>query len=159
MNEECDKKLAIKAKKYALQRLARCNQSTHEMTQALLRKGFSEDISSKIIADCQRLGYLNDQEWTEGFIRSKIAQNYGSHTILAKMKLKGVSKESGRLVLSELDLPEERLLRIQNLIQKKYRTQLLQGREDAIRRALFRRGFDPADIEEALRNVNSLTGN
>lgn len=57
------------ALQYAMRRLAMKSQPVAELQKQLDQKLVSQATSKRVIAECQRLGYLNDSDWLEHFTK------------------------------------------------------------------------------------------
>ncbi len=97
MDEQVDK-----AVEQALKFLKYSDRTIHEMKEKLRDKGFSDSVVEKAAGKLKRLGYLNDGQFAERWIRGKLrSQPMGRRLIVQKLRLKGIHPD----ILSEkLDL-------------------------------------------------------
>lgn len=145
-----------RAKSYALNRLAKQNQPSNQLEKSLRDRLVTEPTIAKIIADCQRLGYLNDEEWMESYIRSQQARHLGPERILLKLREKGISREQALAALDKQDDAELRAGRIRHLLTTRYRSRDLADYKERqkVIAALIRKGFSFSEvIEEVKRGV------
>lgn len=134
---------------YAYKRIALKNYSTFELKTLLDKKQVSEVNCQKIVEELVSKGYLNDDEWVDGFIRHQKRKLNGPRAILYKLKEKGCQDASAMQSLFDPEMQQEALLK---LLQKKY-SQI--NYEDKYERgkviaALMRKGFDLNSIRSAL---------
>jgi regulatory protein len=133
-----------RAFKFAINSLSKRAQLCHDLKKKLFLKGCTEDVVEKVIGDCQRLNFLNDDSYIESFIRSQILKKMGPKMILIKLYRKGIPSDKAHHFLKSFDSKEKQEERLQNLIETKYQKKDLKDyktREKTIA-ALMRKGFD-----------------
>lgn len=138
---------------YALKRLSVKSQPAIELRKKLKDRQVQDDIIDRIIEECQRLGYLNDEEWIQSFIRRQMARNLGPQAIEIKLRAKGICKEEYRNFLSALDNSELQEQRIHHLLETRYRSRDLtdiKSREKVIA-SLMRKGFSFHEIQNVIK--------
>lgn len=138
---------------YALKRLSMKTHSSAELKKNLVQRCVAEDTATKVIDECMRLGYLNDQVWMEGYVRGLLSKKLGPQAIIFKLRLKGVQEDVARGVLEQFDSGDAPKRRIEGLLQSKYRSKDLtdfKSREKVIA-SLMRKGFSFDDIREAMQ--------
>ena len=142
------------AKLYAYRRLAKKNQPSTELKQALVTRFVSEETASQIIQELRQKGYLNDEEWIETFVRYQLERRRGPRDIEMKLRSKGIPEELIEQVLKDLDNSEDRKERIRELIQKKYHEVDFSDfhQKQKVIAALSRRGYSVGEIHEVLRD-------
>jgi SOS response regulatory protein OraA/RecX len=111
------------ARKYAFRLLSMRNYHSGALLRKLAMKGFPEEICEKVLEDCKRLGFIQDDE----VILSYLRRGYGPRYIQYKLQL---SSAEVRRIISR-GMQKERVLSL----SKKW------PREKAIR-TLERKGFD-----------------
>lgn len=111
-----------------------------ELEQKLLLKKFSKEAIHQAVAECERLGFLNEEQENENLARRLQKKGYGSLLIAAKMREKGG--------VFNANLVEDPMTVIQKLLEKKYKNS---SREKVIA-SLCRRGFDYHTILDALNS-------
>ena len=133
------------ARAYTYRLLARRPYLTAELGKKLRAHCVSEPVISQMLADCQRLGYLNDDEYLEAFVRSKEAKGWGWRKIQQAIFQKGGRKMEGRFS------SDRENAQIKRWIAKKWPH--LDRKDRAMIRKIFssliRRGFS----EEGVRAV------
>ncbi len=112
------------ARRTAIRLLSMRNYHTEVLARKLEKKGCPKEICEQVIADCKRLGFLND----EHAVLRELRRGLGPRAIEFKLQL---DREEVRKWITR-DMQREK---IRELIPK------LGSREKAIR-ALQRRGFD-----------------
>lgn len=139
----------------ALRLLTRRDHSKYELAQKLKQRAFADNVIEKVLLECERLDYLNDDRTAQVFIAQLIRKGYGAKYIRAELKRKGLTGKriAGVLnaILSEAGEQEnaERVL-IKN-IKRFDREEDRQKRKAKIFRFLSARGFATQIIAELLQ--------
>jgi SOS response regulatory protein OraA/RecX len=107
-----------KGKKYAFRLLSMRNYHSRALFRKLESKGYSKEICEQVVAECKRLGFLQD----EGFVLQELRRGYGPRYIEWKWQLE---RGEARRVISR-EMQREQIARF--------------AKKGA--RALQRRGFD-----------------
>jgi len=142
-----------KAKKYTLDCLALRSYPSKQLEKLLERHLISTDTIQKILADCIRLGYLNDEAWMESFVRGQLARRISPQMIIFKLMQKGIPKKTAQeqvgLFSDQIQVSES----ITHLLKTKYKNKNLKDfkEKQKVFGALMRRGFSPEDIKQALQ--------
>ena len=95
------------ARKYALRLLSMRNYHSAVLRRKLEQKGFSDESSERVINDCKRMGFLNDDE----AILREFRRGYGPRYIefklrLGKEEVRGaITRQMQREKVRELKLP------------------------------------------------------
>lgn len=142
------------AKRRAYKRLAMRPYHSSEMRQFLAEKGASPSVIAQVVGELSRLGYLNDEEWVIGTIRSLTARKYGPKMIAYKLSLKGIQEEEFLPLLeSSENLQQEQ---IEALLSSKYKNRDFSSYKERqkIIAALVRKGFDFSEIFKALSSFS-----
>lgn len=140
---------------YVLKRLSMKPYLTAELEKRMEERLVSSETIQRVITECQRLGYLNDQEWLDSFVRRHLARNLGPMAILMKLRAKGISQTIAQQLLDKFDHGEGRKERIHHLLATRYRSRDLSDfhtREKVIA-SLIRKGFSFSDIKDAIREA------
>lgn len=97
---------------FALKLLGMYARSTKEMGDKLADKHFDMNICAKVLAELERMGYLNDAEYARTWMRHQL-ENRPCGSMLCRKKLheKGIPEEYINQAISEA-LPRERELDI-----------------------------------------------
>lgn len=140
-----------RAKSRALWYLDRQDHTEKALYQKLLRGGFPEKESAKVIARLCEVGLLDDNRYAENYAERLIESNISKREALQKMLLKGVPYELAKKVLTETEADEQ--TQIKNLIEKKYRNKLSGEKGwQKVYGALVRKGFSYDEVKKALNN-------
>ncbi|HSX10168.1 MAG TPA: RecX family transcriptional regulator [Chlamydiales bacterium] len=116
------------ARKIAFRLLSMRSYHSTKLLKKLEEKGFPKEVCEEVIAECKRLGFLQDDEWERSAILREFRKGYGPRYIEMKLRL---SREKVRGLISR----EMQRERIGQLVRR------LGSREKAMR-AVQRRGFD-----------------
>lgn len=141
-----------KAMKYSLDCLSRRSYPTAQLKNLLLRNFVSLETIEKILVECMRLGYLNDEEWIQRFIKGHLAKHEGSQKILMKLRSKGISSKIVEKYLTNLVDQTDVQKSIEHLLKTKYRKRDLSDfrEKQKVFAALVRKGFAFEAISECL---------
>lgn len=112
------------ARKKALWLLSRYQQHSEALLQKLIQKGCSKELAKLVIADCQRLGFLNDKE----VILRELKRGWGPRAIEYKLRLK--RGEVQKVITREMQ--KKRILELKDKL----------GEREKAYRTLLRKGFD-----------------
>ncbi len=133
------------AMKKALNILAYADNSEKQLTDKLLRAGFSREVAAQVTKEAVSLGYLNEQrQVADAVLREAKGKLHGPHRILRDLCVKGYRKadvsaairsltEEGELDFSEI---------FKTLLKKK---KVGEDDLDAIRKWRYTYGFDRSD--------------
>lgn len=141
------------AKRYLLSKLSQRSYHSAEVDNLLAKKMVSKDTIIRLLAECCRNGYIDDQEWIEQFIRTQHHKKRGPQWIEEKLRQKRIPLEEARFFLEESNSNDELQEQIIHLLQTRYRTRNLNDfreREKTIG-SLARRGYDPYLVREILK--------
>lgn len=139
------------AKRQAYKRLSMRAYHSIEMRRYLTEKGASAEIIAQVIEELKRLGYINDNEWVAGMIRSLSSRKYGPKAIGYKLHLKGIPQEE---VIPHLKLLGGQHEQIRLLIDSKYKGRdlsLYKERQKVVS-SLIRKGYDPSEVIEVIES-------
>ena len=82
------------AKQKAIAYLVRSKKTSNEVLLKLKKLGFSEDIIEEVITYFTELGYIDDNEYVDAYIRQCMRlQNYSLFEIKNKLLQKGIKKD------------------------------------------------------------------
>lgn len=142
----------------ALRILARRDHSVAELTQKLFRRSYAQDTVQQVVAECSRMGYLNDERVAGQLIDRMKHRGMGLRRIRRELQKRGMEGDRVEAqLLAGLSPSEERLLVIQT-VEKKWKT--LSGQADSrdkilrLQRFLRYRGFSDSIIVETLREMH-----
>jgi len=140
----------------ALRILARREHTRHELREKLLHRNFEDAAVDRVLAECRRLDYLNDERAAAVLLRSLKRKGVGIHRVRREFRRRGLTGDAFDAFVSR-GLPEEEEIRIaQRLAAKKKggdgcTAMKGPGREE-IYRFLLSRGFSQAVIARVLRS-------
>lgn len=143
----------VKAKKYALDCLALRSYLSIQMKKLLKRNLVSEETIEEILQECTRLGYLNDNEWLEGFVKRQLARHTGPQRIICQLMNKGISRVEAHKYVGMYVQANTSQHSIQHLINTKYKTRNLADyrEKQKVFAALIRKGFDIQAVKDTLK--------
>lgn len=154
---EASKKSSYKkALNYTLNILSKSSKTKQELIKKMTEKEYNEDTIAAVIAKVNDLGYINDKQYIENFIRNKAdtSQGLNKRTLQNKMIQKGLDKELIQQSLENSDIDE-----YQNAVQiaeKKLRN--LKGNEREKKSKLYayliNKGFDYEVCSKVINNVD-----
>lgn len=147
------------AKRYILNRLAKCSYCSFELKKKLSEKLVSDAVADKVVEECVQYGYINDREWIERFIEREQRKGKGASWIKNRLWQKGIPNSLSEEIIASCSSEEEEKKQIVKLLQTRYRSRNLEDykeREKTVA-ALIRRGYPLETIREALL-MKSLNG-
>ena len=144
------------AKRFSLARLALKSQPSSELRLALQRAMVSEASIDITLNDCAVLGYLDDQDWIDRFIRRQYERKIGPRLIAAKLRSKGIKEEEITVAFRNNQSLRSGTAQIVNLIQQRYSKEDLADfhTRRKVFAALMRKGFHPQEILKTLDEYN-----
>ena len=145
-----------KALNYALNILAKSYKTKSELSKKLKEMEYKEDTIKDVISRITELGYLNDEQYVEAFIRSKqdTSQGLNKKTLYNKLIQKGVDKELIKQNLENSEIDE-----YQNALQvAAKKLQNLKGSKKEKKAKLYAfliyKGFDYEICSKVLNNID-----
>ena len=134
----------------AVYSLAMREHSRQEIYNKLSQKDFSEGVDIDLVLDeLEENNYLNEQRFTESFIRSRAQRGQGLLKITNELRRRGIGSELIQQALNELKIDwykiadEQRIKKFGEILPKDYKEKARQMR------FLSGRGFD----SEIIRNI------
>lgn len=141
--------------RYVLKRLSLKNELSIGLKKKLEELLVSPTTINRVIKECQHLGFLNDEEWVESFIRGKQSKNFGPQTLIFQLMRKGISREQAVEKVFANNTQESQQAQMRSLLEKKFKNQDLKQfstRQKAIA-CLVRKGFP---LEDVYNHMNTL---
>lgn len=145
-----------RAREAGLNYLSRRARSAHEVAQRLRQKEFAEDVVAEVIADLERLRFLDDRAFARRWVEARLERAAGARKLAQDLRRKGVDAALIDEVLAEyapqLDAPD----RAVDLLRKQAWRYRALDREKAQRRMLgflARRGYDGQTAWKAIERV------
>jgi regulatory protein len=128
----------------ALRLLSRRNHTRHELSQKLMQRGVEPDWVQKILDECVRLDYVNDENTAQIYYQELKSKGCGPARVRFQMKKRGLSEALIERQVSDYD-PDEELTSARKCLEKKAshwaRETDPRKRKDKMRRFLYARGF------------------
>src|ERR1700735_1072757 len=117
-----------------------------ELAAQLAKRGYSDDISTRVLDRLADVGLVDDAGFAEQWVHSRRANaGKGKRALAAELHTKGVDNDLITSVLGGINTAAERV-RAEQLIRKKLRRENLSDDEVRVSRRLLamlaRRGFD-----------------
>lgn len=147
------KKLSADDKAFglALAYVARRMRSEGELHDYFRRKGYEPELGAQILVRLSRLGFVNDIQFAEAWVRNRrLLKSSSIRRLVAELKQKHVSSEIIDKVLAQDETDETTVLH--ELIVKK-RRQAKYHDNLKLMQYLARQGFSYDDIKYALQEV------
>ena len=160
--ELCEEKLQVlkaqsdyeRAKSRALWYLDRGDLTEKALFQKLVRGGFSQKASAKVLARFCELGLIDDRRFAERFCDRCLESNISKREALQKMLQKGVPYDLAKEMLENSETDEE--TQIKNLLEGKYASKLnAENGKQKVFAALARKGFSFSAIRSVMNEYIS----
>ena len=146
-----------KALNTALRILTRRDHSKHELSQKLKMRGYAGEIIDKVISECERFDYIDDERTTQVFIRQLQRKGYGRKRIQFELNLKGLRGKHIQDALSKSISEADECQGAEKVFQKHARRfdreKDALKRKDKIYRFLYGRGFSKAVISATISKI------
>jgi regulatory protein len=133
--------------------LGRRDHSEYELREKLTRKTSNQQWIDTVIKECFAYNYLNDDRFSESFIRASQNKGYGINRIRRDLQHKGISAD--KLSAALVDDPFDYIPSATTLLAKKYHKHL--GNQSVKQKAmafLQSKGHDFDDIFKAIELHN-----
>jgi regulatory protein len=131
------------ARNFIIRRLALKSYSSYELQRLLKERLVSDATAHLLLSEFKALGYLDDEQWLEGYIKSCQAQKYGPRAIASKLRKKGVPEDVASAAIAQSCSSEDSDSAIKRLLTTRYRSRNLSiyKEKQKVVAALLRRGF------------------
>ncbi|MGD8522341.1 MAG: regulatory protein RecX [Desulfobacterales bacterium] len=144
-----------KAMNTAVRLLTRRDHTSFEILQKLEQRGFGGRIIERVLAECRRLDYIDDERTARIYIGQLARRGFGFRRIRLELRKKGLTGERFEIILNErrAEIDEREIARKVMLKKMKSFESVvdLQKRRDKIYRFLYSRGFEASAISELIR--------
>jgi len=131
--------------------------SAHEISTRLAKAGFSPQIIAETVDELKRLGYLDDEAFTQSWIDSRInSKLYGSRRIKQELKLKGIPDDVISDKIEENVSEDDELARAELLANSKLSHYKNLDRNTTFRKLsqfLIRRGYSASTAYEVCKKL------
>ncbi len=108
-----------KARNMVLRLLSYRARSRKELAEYLEKKGYSEQLGQRIIAEMEKYGYVNDEKFADDYIETQKARGYGIKKVRYELYLKGISERIIEQKITDFFNPEEDLERIKVVLKRR----------------------------------------
>lgn len=138
----------------ALRLLSRRSHTRLELSLKLKRRGFDRKIIDPVVAECERLGYLNDEALARTYRKQMTEKGYGARYVQMAMNQKGFTDRDIEMAFSDYDRGVDERTAAQRALVRKAKT--LNHLPDNLKkkqklyRFLCSRGFSRATVFEVL---------
>ncbi len=150
-----------KAMNTAVRLLARRDHTSLEIQQKLGQRGFGREVIDRVLAECRRLDYIDDERTARMYIGQLARRGFGFRRIRLELKKKGLAGGSFENILTESNSEIDELEIARKVMLKRMksfeRVEDHQKRRDKIYRFLHARGFAESVISEILRKLPKMT--
>ncbi|HZW82589.1 MAG TPA: regulatory protein RecX [Candidatus Deferrimicrobium sp.] len=155
------------AMSYAVRLLSFRMRTAQEIAERLAKKDFEQETIAAVIRRLQELGYINDHNYVESYIRSKIKPT-GSRRLQYELINKGVAKDiidnqlainytpeqelaAARALAEKLWRQEEK--RVQSNVSNMQENELKQKTSQKIAQKILNRGFSYSTVSQIMRQI------
>ncbi len=141
----------VRAREWAAGRLALREDSSGRFYQKLMKKGFSPEVSRRVIEEMKVLGFLDDRRFASLWLRERLCSHpEGRKALLAGLCMRGVPRDTAFYVLNEELNEEDETEALKRCFHKLTRNPGFKGQDKkAVQRLkgqLLRRGFSLSGI-------------
>ena len=147
-----------KAMDTAVRLLARRDHTCHEIHQKLNQRGFGKEIIQAVLAECERLNYLNDERTAKVYITQLARRGFGFGRIRLELNKKGLRGDRFERIVnqSRCEIDERKIARkaLQKKMKSFEREEDSKKRREKIYRFLYSRGFSTSVISELIRKYS-----
>ncbi|HPS56668.1 MAG TPA: regulatory protein RecX [Spirochaetota bacterium] len=139
----------------AFKYLAVRSRSVDEMEKYLRKKKFSESQVAETSGYLNDKGYLDDYEFSRGFVKSKMKSGkYGADIIIRDLYRKGIHRKTIEKIMKECGAAEPDMEKLYELALKKYNSlKEKDNRSARVGNYLRSKGFDYDSIKKVLRRL------
>ena len=146
-----------KAMNTALRLLTRRDHTSFEIFQKLGQRGFSRGVIDRVVTECRRLDYIDDERTARIYIGQLARRGFGFRRIRLELNKKGLTGERFEIILDQrrAEIDEHEIAR--KVMLKKMKSfesvEDHQKRRDKMYRFLYSRGFDASVISEVIKKL------
>lgn len=141
----------------AVRILSHRDHSKYELKQKLQKRGIESNVIDAVIAECERLNYINDPRTARVYIRQLKRKCFGRRYVRMALKKKRLGGAAIKNILQELYTDEEEYEYAGRLLRRKIksfeREADLKKRRQKMYRFLYTRGFSSVRISDLIRNM------
>lgn len=143
----------ISLREQAMDYLSRREHSLHELTQKLIRKGYSESEVVKVVQQLNNENLQSDERFAESYIQNRIRAGYGPLRIKKELQQRGISDDIvSDYLTNDEGFWESELMRVW---QKKFQGAKPQSQKEFAKQARFlmQRGYFAQAINQLLKST------
>jgi regulatory protein len=127
------------------------------LKQKLQQRDFASKVIDTVIAECERLNYINDERTARLYISQLNRKCFGKRHIKMALKKKGLRGAAIENILLQKCTEDEERKKAGRLLEKKLKTvnreKEARKKRDHIYRFLYSRGFSRDLIADLIRSV------
>jgi regulatory protein len=139
----------------AVRILTHRDHSRYELKQKLQQRGFGSNVITAVIAECERLNYINDSRTARVYISQLKRKCFGKRYIRMALKKKRLGGSAIEKILPDSYSEADERKNAARLLEKKKerfaRETDPHKKNDKIYRFLYSRGFSPAVIRSLVK--------
>ncbi len=141
---------AVDARAISLRLLARREHSESELIRKLVARGVARDEAHQAVSELSSQDLVNDERFTEEFVRVRSNSGFGPLKIAAELRERGVDSSIIDQWINDNDAQWDQQIR--HLAQQKYKESPIADYREWARRARFlaSRGFTSSQVATAL---------
>jgi regulatory protein len=142
----------------AVRLLTRRDHTRHEIQQKLKLRGFRQNTIDRVVTECERLDYINDERTERIFIEQLVKRGFGFRRIPLELRKKGLKGDCFEEMLKDNGSEIDEYEIAESVLKKKARglreKEDIKKRRDRLYRFLNYRGFSEQVISELLKNYS-----
>lgn len=146
-----------KAMNTAIRILTNRDHSFYELKQKLQQRAIENEVIGAVMAECERLNYINDERTARLYISQLNRKCFGKRYIKMALKKKGLRGDAIENILLQKCSEVEERKKAARLLGKKMKASNQEKeaakRRDNIYRFLYARGFSKDVITDLIRDV------
>ncbi len=150
----------LQVMKSAIRMLSRRAHSRRELIDKLMAREFRYPAVLAVIKECEKKGYLNDNQMVEDYANELASRGHGDFKIKMKLRSKGLPADMIAEKLSALgeeSPPEERAAEaLERKMPTLMREQDLRKRREKAYRFLVSRGFNGEAVRKAIEKMEDF---
>jgi regulatory protein len=156
-DERLSKGVYQNAMNTAVRLLTRRDHTSFEIFQKLEQRGFGAGVIDRVLVECRRLNYIDDERTARIYIDQLARRGFGFRRIRVKLRKKGLTGERFETILNERRAEIDECEIARKVMLKKMKS--LEGvkdpqkRKDKMYRFLYSRGFEASAISEVIRKM------
>lgn len=140
-----------RARKLAMDLLARREHSRLELARKLAARDFARELIDGVLAQLEKDNLLSEQRFAEAFVRSRISSAKGPVRIIAELRERGLSDQ---MIRSAIDLAQADWSELAaTALHKRFGTGAAKDIRERAKRVRFlsQRGFSAEQVQHAMK--------